>query len=170
MKQFVCGIDPGSTGALCVIDTSRRVHLALPFDNLDDVGLANALRSAHKSFHDPVFVKEIFIPSYSNGNTSFTVGRLHGIIDLTLAELGARRIDVRAKEWQRELHPKDNPNLKAKYLSLLAAEELFPDAELRVKLKKKMSLHPHDGIVDALLIAAYGVNLLAKEIGAPSRR
>lgn len=168
MKRYVAAIDPGVKGALVVIDFNRKVYEKIPFDALSDMGIMSTIEVVCNKYPGVIFVKEIFIPSYSNGNTAFKVGRQHGIIDTTIKRRAARMIEVRASDWQRQIHKKD-PNLKAKYLSLLAAEELFAEEEWRIPLKRKLSLHPHDGLVDAALIAWHGVSLLVAEISARSR-
>ena len=52
------------------------------------------------------------------------------------------------KECQRK------GSLKTKEMSLVSAQRLYPGADLRASTRCKK---PHDGIVDALLIATYGL-------------
>lgn len=168
--EYVVGIDPGVAGGLVVIDFGKVVYRKTPFDGFSEIELVYELRNVANKFPGATFIKEDFISSYSNGNTSFKMGRQHGIIDITLRELNARVLTVRAKEWQRELHNQEMKNLKSKFLSLLAVEKLFVGEEWRVPLKKKgLSRNPHDGLMDAALIALFGVNLLAAELTAKTK-
>jgi hypothetical protein len=114
--------------------------------------------------HRAVIIKETFASFGVDGRTSFTVGRQHGAIDLALYRAKLRVIEVRPSEWQKKVHLNRSPGLKPKFLSSQTALELFPAEDFRrlTKRGKKSSIE-HDGLIDATLIAYYGVLLLSHE-------
>lgn len=163
-KQYVFGVDPGKTGGAVVIDFNRKIYHRQHFDDLTEDGLMACLRSVAAKFR-PVMVKEIFIPNYGNSNAAFVSGRYHALIDLVAREHQLRKIETRASEWQRALLPREQDNLKVKYSALLRARELFEGEDFRIPLlKKKLSKNEHQGLIDAALLAVFGVNLLVAEM------
>jgi crossover junction endodeoxyribonuclease RuvC len=88
-------------------------------------------------------------------STGYGYGMIRGI-------LAARLIPytiVHAKSWQKVMFDGLNKE-DTKVTAAIVAAQLFPGADLRGSEKSKK---PHEGIVDALLIAAYGYRTYRKE-------
>jgi len=81
-------------------------------------------------------------------------GQLIQVLDLCLFPY--RRVEP--KVWQRMIHEGIGGKLKPKDRSIIAYRQLFPHDPLPRHPKAK---GPHDGTLDALLIAHYGVVRLA---------
>lgn len=96
----------------------------------------------------------------ASAKSTFNFGWSLGIIEGVLSGMGIAYTKVAPKEWQREMWQGIRPvyksgNSKAidtKATSLLAAKRLFPNEDLRRSARATL---PHDGIVDALLMAEY---------------
>lgn len=84
---------------------------------------------------------------------AYTFGRLYGQLELAISISGLSVQYVEADKWSKEVHAGIDPNLKPKAKSAIALERLFPGVDLRVSEKAKK---PHEGLMDALLIAEYG--------------
>jgi hypothetical protein len=81
-------------------------------------------------------------------NYGYGAGRIQGWLEA----LGIPHVLVPPREWTKVMHRGcygDTPKAK----SLMACKQLFPTLDLRATPKSKKS---HEGIVDALVLAAYG--------------
>lgn len=156
---FVIGIDPGRTGGVVVLSSTRGIVKKTPFDDLDNKEISRLISSLISSFSPHAVFKETFEAYAVSSVTAFEVGNQHGWLDSTLSASGLRVESVRSKEWQKEIHLK-NKDLKPKSLSLIAAKELFPEDHFQ---KNERSKKPHMGILEAALIAFYGKKRLELE-------
>lgn len=140
--------------------------------HLDVHGLYDILRPLYINNKPDVYVEELThlfgLPASSNFKLGYSVGAIHGVLQ-TLGEFYL----IHQKKWQQIWDAKDivheidkttgkikmvkrgktaQPKINTKATSLNCARRLYPDHDL---------LHdggrvPHDGCIDALLIAAYG--------------
>ena len=169
----VIGIDPGKKGALVCLDNYgvRYLH-AMPIEGneIDWLLVADIIQEVEA---DDIILEEVHAMYGSSAGATFAFGgAYHGIIAIC-AGLGRKPLLVQPKAWQRVVYEgipeirKPDIEIKkgkrkgqttrgrrdTKAMSLLAAQKLFPDANLLANSRCKV---PHDGIVDALLIAEYG--------------
>jgi hypothetical protein len=162
--MLAMGVDPGLKGALSVIDQNRNILFMQSFDEISLFNLTELITETALRFRAPIF-KEQFASFGVDGKTTFTVGRQHGAIDLAIYQAKLRLVEVTPKQWQKEVHTIQDRSLKPKYLSFLAAKELFPDADFRLTTKRgKKSVKEHDGLIDSVLIALYGIKFLEREL------
>lgn len=84
--------------------------------------------------------------------STFRYGTGYGILRGILATLDIPYILVGPQTWTSELHCGRQHTLKPKAKSLETAQDLFPQAKLIAQGCRK----PHEGLVDALLIAEWG--------------
>lgn len=173
MNKIYIGIDPGAKGGIVVMDGNKINKYAMPSidKEIDKQGIKNIfkiykpqilLRKVHAVLED---VHSIFgVGAKSN----FQFGRALGIVEGALEALEIPYTMVGPKTWQKELWQgiklvekntgKETAAGNAKFktdtksTSLKAAKRLFPKESLLATERSKV---PHDGIVDALLIAEY---------------
>lgn len=169
--SFVLGVDPGvSAGGIAVLSRStERVIEGYPLDDIKAHDLFRLVREIRDKFHPTQAFKEKYVASYSTPNAAFAVGYQHGVLDLAFYEAGIPLREIGAREWQRAIHETDKPEVKPKYLSLRAAEKYFAGHDFRpfIRGRKKptRAQNPHMGILEAALIARFGLTLLnANEI------
>jgi hypothetical protein len=86
---------------------------------------------------------------------AFNYGRNFGFLEIAIKLSGLPVTYVLPKEWMKIMHEGISDDLKPKAKSLVALERLFP--KLKDQLPKKPKGGMHDGFVDALLIAGYGL-------------
>lgn len=95
----------------------------------------------------------------SSKATAFSMGYQSGAIEMIAISLGVPYTKVSAKEWQKEMFKGVDEITKpgktsrdTKAMALIAAKRLFPKESFRFNSKEGK---PHDGYVDALLMAEY---------------
>lgn len=161
-NDLILGIDPGVEGGIVVLSRStQKIVDSRALDGLDVYDVFRAVEAfAEKYFPIHVF-KEKYVARYSSPNAAFTIGRQNGVLDFAFQRLGLQSTEVGAREWQRVTHEQDLPDLKAKSLSLRAAKKYFADYDFHPLLKRgARAKNPHMGIVEAALIARFGLTLL----------
>ena len=148
--MLAAGIDPGLKGAVAILDRDC-VHLAEPLPVLHseiDVGALAAL------LLDPrpelvVVERQQAMPKQGVAST-FRIGRNYGLILGALQTLGLPVLEVRPQQWQAAvLHGQ----ARGKEAAIAYVMKRFPCVDLRPGRCRR----PHDGIADAVCIAAYGL-------------
>lgn len=156
-EKFICGIDPGSSGAVCILTESGNiVHLEkMPTIKIPVKGRRQKFRSIIDmvefskiiSTYEPdiVLIEDVHAMPGQGVSSSFSFGFNHGcIVGLCMAlEAAFHTQMVSPQRWQKNLtkgEPGD-PKQRAK----IVADRLYPGANTK-----------HDGCCDALLIAEYG--------------
>lgn len=165
----ILGVDPGLNGALVLLSEQGEVlqkHvMPLVGDELDLVTL-NVLMAELSVKTRMAFLEEVGAHPGQGVSSMFTFGQVYGAIRCALA--GARipyRL-VRPSVWTKAIGcqaPKDTPKeqrkKEAKVRTKQAAIQRFPGVSF---LATDRSRVPHDGLVDAALIALYGLETMFK--------
>lgn len=146
MNLFV-GIDPGKNGAIVVLNEDGSIQDAMV---MPDIAILKALGHWSTATKNEVMVVIEDVqpnPSWSN-QSIWTFAKHVGQLHLLFPK---HRL-VAPRTWQASLWL---PGLKvaAKSRSLLAAQQRCPTASWKATPRCKK---PHDGLVDAFLIAEYG--------------
>lgn len=152
------GIDPGADGGIACLHENGDLSLHTMPKIGKEVDL-NALYLLLKKYEDGFFGLENIRPfpgmaSSAMGKMMWIKGVKHGII----VSLMVPHELVEAKTWQGvvekgiPLLKKSNGKRDTKGMALLAAKRLFPTETF---LATPRSSKPHDGLVDAALIAYY---------------
>lgn len=157
--DLTLGFDPGLNGGYSIF-TGKQLHYFSEFPKagkfLDYRKLRDDLRIMIAGRPSVAFFEKVASrPGQSSVATfsfGFSTGRILGIICECL-ELPV--IEVSPQRWQKPLHIGIDGSLDAKERSLQAATKLFPKWDFR---KSERSKKPHDGIIDAVLIAYYGIH------------
>ena len=153
----VCGIDPGTRGAICVLDSQDPTYIALL-----DLGKTTTFDTAqwlHAQKPDIVWIENIHgfpgMTAKSNFGMGRGVGKVHAIAEI--ATHGQEAKLVVAQVWQKFA----GVTAKGKWIKKEVAQiatKLYPAASIRGKKGGLL-----DGRSDALMIAHYGLNYKEKE-------
>jgi len=154
----VCGIDPGATGAICVLDSHDPAHVALL--DLKKKGvheiyewLGNELPVYPPKLNSKIWVEDIHSMYGMSAKSNFSFGRNLGTV-LTIAELiiDVTPNTVAPKVWQKYIGVTAKGKAIKKQVAKIA-QYLYPQAELHGKRGGLL-----DGRSDALMIAYYGLH------------
>jgi crossover junction endodeoxyribonuclease RuvC len=156
MKNKIVGIDPGNAGAIVIrsIPDGEIETIVMPTisGQVNAEALAETfLEIASEVKH--VYIEEIFAMSKAGAFSMLNFGKGHGKIIGVLAALRIPYTLVAPKTWQKAILG-NGPAGTSKKRAINVARRLFPHVEQRSSARAK---NPHSGIVDALLIAEYGV-------------
>ena len=180
--MIFCGIDPGMTGAMAAVDENGRhlCHNVIPVlgGKLDARKLINWLYAAPGftgQTKDDLFVtiEDVHAVFNSSAKSTFNFGFVCGGIQAVVQTLLIPYALVQPKIWQKsmwqgvpELRKPSTTSvntkgksvtrkgsIRTKEMSLVAISRLYPEVSV---LKTPNCTIPHDGIVDAILIAEYG--------------
>ncbi len=163
--DYFIGIDPGAKGGVVLLNRNGEIESALPFpkdSNKDTWILEDFFRDIWVIFALECSSVQIFIEDvHGRGGATrwgsqnvFNFGFMCGAIEMWWRRKneGFHVIHkVQPQIWQRAMHKGISINVDAKKRSLIAARKLteFPFTVGRGRT-------PHDGLVDAFLIAEYG--------------
>lgn len=152
----VIGIDPGLSGAAVSFD-GEEMEL-LPFERLSEcIDLTPFRRFLVKKSAESceVFMEKVHAMPKQGVSSMFKFGRTFGQLEGVLSGLMIPYHLVTPQTWQKVCHSGiSGENAKAK--SLEACRRLFPGEDFVMEGCRV----PHDGVVDAALIAYYGWNVL----------
>jgi crossover junction endodeoxyribonuclease RuvC len=161
----IMGIDPGLTGAVAVIDKKGKVITYASFptigNRLDLKGLLD-LMSELKKDHKPnrAFLEKAHALPNQGVTSMFNFGVTAGHLEMCLASLKIPYEQIVPRVWTAVMHKGLSRNMTAKERSLQLARGLFPEEDFTLT---ERATKPHNGVVDALLIAEYGRMKLAGE-------
>jgi len=160
------GVDPGKSGAIAFLDNETGVAVAqvtpmIPasgsreeFDlpAIRDVFLhAAALAGGPHRLFVTVEKTQPMPPSFPGGSANFARGVGRGW-EWMLVALGVPYYLVAPRTWQKAMHA-GTPESDTKQRSIMAAQRFFPLVSLLASPRCRVH---HDGMAEALLLAAYG--------------
>lgn len=166
MASIRGAFDVGKDGALVVFEGDTIIYkIVTPKigDQIDLRKIKEILSTLDlKNIH--IVIEDVHAIFGSSAKATFNFGWSLGILEglLTMAQIPYTK--VAPKDWQREMWQGVKPIYKpqktegqrkivdTKATSLLAAQRLFPTIDFR---KSERADKPHDGIVDAILMADY---------------
>lgn len=159
--QKVIGIDPGLTGAFVLTDGEGYfAHWAMPFSGEGRerrIEFGEAVRILYSATR--LGAKRIFIErpvSFGmSTNSAYSYGRGFEAILIAIEISKLPYTLIEPAKWTKAMHEGISADLKPKAKSLIAVKRLFPKLVGELPTKPKGGLH--DGPVDALLIAGYGL-------------
>jgi len=188
---IIIGIDPGLDGAIAVLtgegavarwlngrpmlEAMPRAAKVLDVSQLVttlDALYAEACGTARARLNDDLVRRRVHaylekaqaFPK-QGGSSSFKFGRVFGIVEGLIAAQRWPLTMVPPSVWTRAMHAGCEGSTP-KQRSAVAASRLFPGIDLH---KSERSRKPHEGIVDALLIAEYGRRKSTQNEGPPGR-
>lgn len=160
----VLGIDPGFGGAFVAMD-------GLDFFNSEAMPLETAGKEKRIVFRSVIKLLKMFnlqkvehifleraVPMAMGSKGAFNYGRGFETLVVAIEQCGIPMTMVEPSRWTKEMHEGISADLKPKAKSLIAVNRLYPRLVDRLPRKPKGALH--DGPIDALLIAGYGLRRL----------
>jgi hypothetical protein len=162
MRKYI-GIDIGKQGAYYVLgeDGSELSRGPIPMIKKEvDWHAFNAIIEPYAMFNGMVVFEKLGVIFGSSKKTAFSMGYQAGAIEMCCIANNLRYTMVPAKTWQAEIFQGQTKIFKkgtkgpldTKAMALITAKRLFPKVNL---LMTERSSVPHDGLVDALLMAEY---------------
>lgn len=154
---MIIGIDPGYSGGICFLEKGKvRDLYTIPLTPEGDVNFTGLIRiMSEVRGSDIIVIEDVHSIFGSSAKSNFQFGRICGILR-TLAEFtGAEIVLVPPKTWQKRVWVEEDLVVKGKKkdtkaTSLNASLRIFPEVDFR---KSGRATKPHDGLVDAALIA-----------------
>jgi crossover junction endodeoxyribonuclease RuvC len=153
---IIVGVDPGLTGGIAWLFPNLPVIVKpMPVAG-GEIDLSEVARQLAKvpKVECHVFLERAQPMPKQGVCSSFNYGASYWGVRGICAALGIPYTLVAPVKWHRLLCVGDKG--KPKERALRACIQLFPDVELRVGKGRK----PHEGVVDALLVAEFGRRLL----------
>jgi hypothetical protein len=162
MRKYI-GIDIGKKGAYYILgeDGSEISRGPMPMikKEIDWHKFEQGL-SHYEGFNGMVVFEKLGVIFGSSKKTAFSMGYQAGAIEMICIANAIIYTMVPAKKWQAEMFEGQTKIFKkgikgpldTKAMALIAAKRLFPKVNL---LMTEKSTVPHDGLVDALLMAEY---------------
>ena len=144
------GIDPGKSGAICVLSVSD-----IDFYQFSEVGYANVLS---RFVNDPecfCILEKVHAMPKQGVSSMFSFGMNFGFIQglLTAFKIPYQLVDPRT--WTKSF---GCGNDKEEHIK--TAQRLYPTANLK---RTERCTKCHDGFADALLMAEYGKRIYTKQ-------
>ena len=159
-QKLIClilGIDPGLKGGLVLLNSKRECVFKEPMPlvgkELDVLELRKIL-SGWEIEH--CWIEQVHALPKVGAGSSFKFGKVVGQTLSTLSLSGIGYNLVSPRTWQKELGLAQRDG-STKERALQASKRLFPKLDLTISTRSRK---PHDGLVDALLIAEYGLRRL----------
>lgn len=146
------GVDIGKNGGLGVINSDAEVLLleAMPKNEAGLIALISSICDEHRQAK--MWLEVPFASKPSKGFVKFCehAGYVRGLFEA----LGVETERVQASLWMRHMHLSNEGTTKER--SIETARYLYPDQCFR-KSAHHAAKEFHDGMVEALLIARYGL-------------
>ena len=159
MSKIICAIDPGKTGAMVLMKSNELLRFELMPLNSANEPCFHKVRTILKEWMPDHIVLERSIPMAMGSKHAFTYGRGFAALEIAVQIEGFPVTYVEPAKWTKEIHEGISSDLKAKAKSLIAFERLFPHLVGVAPANTKGRIH--DGFIDAILIAAYGMRKLS---------
>ena len=171
-NTIIIGIDPGKDGAIAVyfddgkITYDKSPVIGKEIDIHEYVEILKTVVEWCNKYDRKImaFVEDVHALYGSSASSTFNFGGSVYMARTALIALGIPFVLIKPKQWQAKCWQgvklqkkveKGKAKTDTKATSLLAAKRLFPEEGF---LATERSRVPHDGIVDACLLAYYGRN------------
>lgn len=157
MTKTYIGIDIGKKGAIAVIKEDSIDTFKMPIikDQVDTGSLFSILTSYS---HTHIIFEKLGVIYGSSKQTAFSMGYQMGLVEAFCVAMEIPYTAVRAKDWQKEMfkhttviNKPGKTSKDTKAMALVTIKRLFPTLSLTYGRATK----PHDGLIDAVLIAEY---------------
>lgn len=155
--KIYMGIDIGLHGAIVIMNGDEIEGKAMPLSgkSIDPQTIVAAMQYVKP---DHVVFEKLGVIFGTSKATAFSMGYQCGVIETACVSLKIPYTMVPAKQWQKDIYTgivevkKSNGKRDTKAMALIACKRLFPNIDLTLTDRAKK---PHDGYVDAILIAEW---------------
>lgn len=173
-KNIFVGVDVGKNGGIFAMDDERDiiVKAAIPkVKGSDEVDYQELLfifrhitRASRRKAEVIVVIEDVHSIFGTSAKSNFAFGHIKGIKEAMMVALNYEYKLIPPKKWQKKVWlPEDivyeagksgKKKKDTKATSLKAAQRIFPNVDFT---KSPRATKPHDGIVDAALMAEYAL-------------
>lgn len=178
--KLILGVDPGMSGAVVMLRDGEMQPWLLHQDYImtagkaktyDAAAMAAALRArpwSYRRVDQPMIVLEdVQGRAGWSASTAVSLAKCHGMYVGWASAWGWELVVVQASTWHRALRlGKPSGKVTAKQLALQYVSQRLPGFDPRMAGRFKK---PHDGLVDAACLAAYGAAAVLIEDSLLSR-
>lgn len=159
MTKTYIGIDIGKQGAIAVINDNGIASFPMPMiKNEVNMGSLFHIISSNAGQETHVAFEKLGVIFGSSKQTAFSMGYQMGLVEAFCVAMEIPYTAVRAKDWQKEMfkhttviNKPGKTSKDTKAMALVTIKRLFPTLPLTYGRATK----PHDGLIDAVLIAEY---------------
>lgn len=154
--KTVAAIDPGLKGAIAFMSEDNiDTHVMPTIDNQLDIHAVCELLLEAKI--DLCVLEKVGAMPKQGVTSMFNFGKTCGLLEGALAAYRIPYVLVAPQTWQKVML-KDVKGEDPKKRALLACKRMYPNLNLLATERSKV---PHDGIVDAVLMAKYASTLVS---------
>lgn len=156
MNKIYIGVDIGLKGGIAIMYPDGLIEKAkMPVIGkiIDVPSLFNILNKPNAT----IVFEDLGVIFGSSKATAFSMGYQIGVVEALSVAIQTPYHKIKARVWQKEMF-QGVPELKksgkrdTKGMALVACQRIYPGMDLRLTAR---SINPHDGLVDAVLIAEY---------------
>jgi len=151
-------IDPGNKGAICLASAINGKIEKVSFQEMplseEGINYFKVKELIGLLAPEHIFLERA-LPMAMGAKHAFNYGRGFAALEIAISEAGKPVTYVEPSKWHKAILDGIDTRLKPKERSLIGVKRLFPRIWITIPATPK-SKRPHDGMVDALLIAEYG--------------
>lgn len=157
--MIIIGVDPGKKGALVSVDTIRKraASYRLVFDKLGDIEVRSLVNWVCSRLPDLILLETPTVSANDKQwgkSVVFSFGDSLGQVKVALRMSGRPIRYIKPTQWQKEIFEGITAKIPPKDKALIAYKQFYPGEPIPMAPRQKK---PHDGEIDALLVATYGV-------------
>jgi hypothetical protein len=152
------GVDVGKDGAVVMIDeqaTYGKEIMKFKFPMIGKDYNIQRINSIFKNLSKEkchMVIEDVHAIAGGSAKANWSFSRGKAILEVLAIVNEIPFTMVKPKEWQKVIHQGIPKQAKAKDMTLMAIQRLYPDFDLR---KSERSIKPDEGIYDALAMAHY---------------
>ena len=157
------GCDPGQSGGICIMndETGELTLHKMPVIE-KEIDLQSLFAIFYQLPNEPVFcmLEKVSAMPGQGVSSMFKFGRSYGMVEAMIAANKIPYELVTPQRWQRTMHAGIEKKIPTKKRSKMAAMRLFPSQTF---LATERSKKPHDGFMDAALLAEYARRIWSQD-------
>lgn len=148
-NRIYIGIDPGSNGAIAVIDEAGSLIAREAYDSFEISNILSRLKDEYSDCNLMCTLEKVHSMPRDGVKQAFKFGENYGFVKGSLIAFGIPFQEVPPQTWKKEFSLIKTD----KSVSIQRCKELFPGVNL---LKTDKSKKESDGLAEAILICEYG--------------
>lgn len=152
----ILGIDPGLGGGLALLHPEHGINLEImPKLGAElNAWTLNEIIAEYAGDIRLAVIERVHSMPKQGVASSFKFGFVTGVVHGLLAANKIRTVTVTPQEWMKVMHQGVPGKLSTKDRGRMAFKRIFPDVSATATERSKVM---HDGLVDAALMAEYGL-------------
>ncbi len=148
-NRIYIGIDPGSNGAIAVLDESGTLITREAYDSFEIANILEKIKSDYSDYNIMCTLEKVHSMPRDGVKQAFKFGENYGFVKGSLIALKIPFQEVPPQTWKKEYSLIKTD----KSVSIQRCKELFPGVSL---IKSDRSKKDSDGLAEAILICEYG--------------